>query len=82
MVNDTTLQLNAEVALGNRAQQAYDVYMKDYFINFKVNLAERMYNGEILQAIHNEVIAIKALEAIILRDIETGNLATIQLNSQ
>lgn len=82
MVSDITLQLNAEVALGNKAQQAYDVYMKDYFINFKVNLAERMYNGEILQAIHNEVIAIKALEAIILRDIETGNLATIQLNSQ
>lgn len=82
MVNDTTLQLNAEVALGNRAQQAYDVYMKDYFINFKANLAERMYNGEILQAIHNEIIAIKALEAIILKDIETGNLATIQFNSK
>jgi len=79
---DIEYKLHAEVAIGSKAQQAYDVYMKNYFDKFKESITERMYNNEDLFDLKNEITAIKTLEEIILRDIETGQLAFKQLSEE
>jgi hypothetical protein len=72
------MTIEEEIKQGNKAHQAYDVYMKNYFDKFKSKVAERMYNDEDLFDLRNEIKAIKALEEIILLDIETGLLAQLQ----
>tara|TARA_B110000503_G_scaffold53746_1_gene86257 strand:+ start:2039 stop:2302 length:264 start_codon:yes stop_codon:yes gene_type:complete len=87
MVNkDIDYILHEEVNIGNRAQQAYDVYIKDYFDNFQSSIAKQLYANDLtaddILAIRHQITAIKALEEIILRDIETGQLAFKQLSEE
>ena len=78
--------LHEEVNIGNRAQQAYDIYLKDYFDSFQSNVSKQLYANDItandILAIRHQITAIKALEEIILRDIETGQLAFKQLSEE
>jgi hypothetical protein len=76
--------LHEEVNIGNRAQQAYDIYLKDYFDKFQSSVAKQLYVNDLacddILIIKYQITAIKALEEIILRDIETGQLAFKQLS--
>jgi hypothetical protein len=78
--------LHEEVNIGNKAQQAYDVYMKDYFDKFQSSVAKQLYINDLttdnILIIKYQITAIKALEEIILRDIETGQLAFKQLSEE
>ena len=78
--------LREEVNIGNRAQQAYDVYLKDYFDKFQSSVAKQLYVNDLacddILIIKYQITAIKALEEIILRDIETGQLAFKQLSEE
>ena len=78
--------LHEEVNIGNRAQQAYDIYLKDYFDNFQSSIAKQLYVNDLacddILIIKYQITAIKALEEIILRDIETGQLAFKQLSKE
>jgi hypothetical protein len=78
--------LHEEVNIGNKAQQAYDVYMKDYFDKFQRSVANQLYINDLttdnILTIKYQIIAIKALEEIVLRDIETGQLAFKQLSEE
>ena len=78
--------LHEEVNIGNRAQQAYDIYLKDYFDKFQSSVAKQLYVNDLacddILAIRHQITAIKALEEIILRDIETGQLAFKQLSEE
>ena len=78
--------LHEEVNIGNRAQQAYDIYLKDYFDSFQSNVGKQLYANDLtandILAIRHQITAIKALEEIILRDIETGQLAFKQLSEE
>jgi hypothetical protein len=87
MVNkDIDYILHEEVNIGNRAQQAYDTYMKDYFDKFQSSVANQLYINDLttdnILTIKYQITAIKALEEIILRDIETGQLAFKQLSEE
>jgi hypothetical protein len=78
--------LHEEVNIGNRAQQAYDIYLKDYFDKFQSSVAKQLYINDLttdnILIIKYQITAIKALEEIILRDIETGQLAFKQLSEE
>jgi hypothetical protein len=78
--------LQEEVNIGNRAQQAYDIYLKDYFDKFQSNVAKQLYVSDLacddILVIKYQITAIKALEEIILSDIETGQLAFKQLSEK
>ena len=78
--------LHEEVNIGNRAQQAYDIYLKDYFDIFQSNVSKQLYANDItandILDIRHQITAIKALEEIVLRDIETGKLAFKQLSEE
>jgi len=78
--------LQEEVNMGNRAQQAYDIYLKDYFDKFQSNVAKQLYVNDLacddILVIKYQITAIKALEEIILRDIETGKLAFKQFSEE
>ena len=78
--------LHEEVNIGNRAQQAYDIYLKDYFDIFQSNVGKQLYVNDLtandILAIRHQITAIKALEEIVLRDIETGQLAFKQLSEE
>ena len=78
--------LHEEVNIGNRAQQAYDIYLKDYFDNFQSSIAKQLYVNDLacddILIIKYQITAIKAMEEIILRDIETGQLAFKQLSEE
>ena len=78
--------LHEEVNIGNRAQQAYDIYLKDYFDIFQSNVGKQLYVNDLtandILAIRHQITAIKALEEIVLRDIETGKLAFKQLSEE
>lgn len=78
--------LHEEVNIGNRAQQAYDIYIKDYFDSFQSNVSKQLYanylTADDILDIKYQITAIKALEEIILRDIETGKLAFKQLSEE
>ena len=78
--------LHEEVNIGNRAQQAYDIYLKDYFDKFQSSVAKQLYINDLttdnILTIKYQIIAIKALEEIVLRDIETGQLAFKQLSEE
>ena len=78
--------LHEEVNIGNRAQQAYDIYLKDYFDKFQSSVAKQLYVNDLacddILVIKYQITAIKALEEIILRDIETGQLAFKQLSEE
>lgn len=78
--------LHEEVNIGNRAQQAYDIYLKDYFDKFQSSVAKQLYVNDLacddILIIKYQITAIKALEEIILRDIETGQLAFKQLSEE
>jgi hypothetical protein len=78
--------LHEEVNIGNRAQQAYDIYLKDYFDKFQSSVAKQLYVNDLacddILIIKYQITAIKALEEIILRDIETGQLAFKQLSKE
>ena len=87
MVNkDIDYILHEEVNIGNRAQQAYDIYLKDYFDKFQSSVAKQLYANDIAASdildIRHQITAIKVLEEIILRDIETGKLAFKQLSEE
>jgi hypothetical protein len=87
MVNkDIDHILHEEVNIGNRAQQAYDIYLKDYFDKFQSSVAKQLYVNDLacddILIIKYQITAIKALEEIILRDIETGQLAFKQLSEE
>ena len=87
MVNkDIDYILHEEVNIGNRAQQAYDIYLKDYFNKFQSSVAKQLYVNDLacddILIIKYQITAIKALEEIILRDIETGQLAFKQLSKE
>ena len=87
MVNkDIDHILHEEVNIGNRAQQAYDIYLKDYFNKFQSSVAKQLYVNDLacddILIIKYQITAIKALEEIILRDIETGQLAFKQLSEE
>ena len=87
MVNkDIDHILHEEVNIGNRAQQAYDIYLKDYFNKFQSSVAKQLYVNDLacddILIIKYQITAIKALEEIILRDIETGQLAFKQLSKE
>ena len=78
--------LHEEVNIGNRAQQAYDIYLKDYFDKFQSSVAKQLYVNDLacddILIMKYQITAIKALEEIILRDIETGQLAFKQLSKE
>lgn len=78
--------LHEEVNIGNRAQQAYDIYLKNYFDIFQSNVGKQLYANDLtandILAIRHQITAIKALEEIVLRDIETGKLAFKQLSEE
>jgi hypothetical protein len=78
--------LHEEVNIGNRAQQAYDIYLKDYFDKFQSSVAKQLYVNDLacddILIMKYQITAIKTLEEIILRDIETGQLAFKQLSEE
>jgi hypothetical protein len=78
--------LHEEVNIGNRAQQAYDIYLKGYFDKFQSNVGKQLYANDLacddILIIKYQITAIKVLEEIILRDIETGQLAFKQLSEE
>ena len=78
--------LHEEVNIGNRAQQAYDIYLKNYFDIFQSNVGKQLYANDLIAndilAIRHQITAIKVLEEIVLRDIETGKLAFKQLSEE
>jgi hypothetical protein len=87
MVNkDIDHILHEEVNIGNRAQQAYDIYLNDYFDKFQSSVAKQLYVNDLacddILIMKYQITAIKALEEIILRDIETGQLAFKQLSKE
>lgn len=87
MVNkDIDYILQEEVNIGNRAQQTYDIYLKDYFDKFQNNVVHQLYANDLtcddILVIKYQITAIKALEEIILKDIETGKLAFKQLSEE
>ena len=87
MVNkDIDHILHEEVNIGNRAQQAYDIYLKDYFDKFQSSVAKQLYVNDLacddILIMKYQITAIKTLEEIILRDIETGQLAFKQLSEE
>ena len=86
MSKDIDHILHEEVNIGNRAQQAYDIYLKDYFDKFQSSVAKQLYINDLttdnILTIKYQIIAIKALEEIVLRDIETGQLAFKQLSEE
>lgn len=79
-------QLSDEVRLGRQAQQAYDVYVKRHIDSTVQNIYEGI---EVLSVTQKEELielkglltAIRGLEMSVLRDIETGKLAAIQLEN-
>lgn len=83
---DIDYLLHEEVNIGNRAQQAYDIYMKEYFDKFQSSVAKRLYMADLttddILTIKYEINAIKNIEEVILRDIETGQLAFKQLSEE
>ena len=77
------LKLEEEVALGQRATRAYDIYIRNFLeMNYKelyaafVNCTE----DEVL-ALKKLVTANMELELTIQRDMDTGKLAAKQLES-
>jgi hypothetical protein len=74
--------LEEEVALGQRAQRAYDVYLKDFFeLNYKELFAAFVdcTNDEDAQAIRRLTHANRELQMTLERDIDSGKMATITL---
>ena len=78
-------QLSSEVAIGTRASSAYDGYIKDFIGRQNELLFKEFIESENLldlPKLKEYQLAIVALEREVLADIETGQLALIQLNNK
>lgn len=77
-------KLQDEISLGGRAQNAYDIYVKQHIEKVRTQLYESFCSAdlsdeEVLQ-LKRLASAINGLETSILSDIEGAKIATIQLN--
>lgn len=74
-------KLEEEIALGQRATRAYELYLKNFLdTNFReLYVAFINYPEQDILALKHLVTANKELELTIQRDMDTGKLATKQL---
>ncbi len=76
-------QLREEIRIGDAANTAYNVYLKNYFDDKKASLYDSLLgnisNDEVL-IIRQELIATIRLESDVLQDIETGKFARMQIS--
>lgn len=74
----------AEVAKGNRAKTAYDLYIKEHIDVTVKNIYDGIESCHVadvdtLQTLKGLLSAIRGLERSILNDIDTGRMAAIAL---
>ena len=81
-VNKISDKLEVEIAIGNRAQRAYDLYLKEFF---ETNYRE-LYNAFVSCQTDEDALAImrlsqatKELHMTLERDINSGKMAAVQL---
>ena len=79
--------LEAELLLGRRAEQAYNLYVKAHIDRTVLNVYTEIENCsvsdlETLQKLKGLLTAIRGLESSILSDIDTGKMAAIALEKQ
>lgn len=76
-----TEQLEKEVELGERAAKAYSLWVMHYIDTQSVVIFEEFKNSKEVdyQTIKSNMIAIMAIETAIKQDIDTGKLASRQL---
>jgi hypothetical protein len=85
ITSDQEVQLRNEVALGQRASSAYSSYIKDFVDKENKELFSLFISSEDLNELpklKEYQLAIAAIEAAVLKDIETGKMAVMQLNKQ
>jgi hypothetical protein len=80
------MQLVKEVELATRAKQAFDLYFKDFFEEKEAIIIEAFRSAPVgdsavLMNIHLMYKALDAHKHDILTKIETGKMATVQLNA-
>jgi hypothetical protein len=79
--------LEAELALGRRAEQAYNLYVRAHIERTVLNVYSEIENCsvadlETLQKLKGLLTAIRGLESSILSDIDTGKMAAIALEKE
>ena len=79
--------LEAELLLGRRAEQAYNLYVKAHIDRTVLNVYTEIENCSVsdldtLQKLKGLLTAIRGLESSILSDIDTGKMAAIALEKQ
>lgn len=80
------MKLMKEIEISGNAKTAYDLYLKDFFEEKEAVIIEAFRNAPIgdsdmLMNIHLMYKALDAHKHDILTKIETGKMATIQLNA-
>lgn len=80
------MKLMKEVEASGNAKQAYDLYLKDFFEEKEAVIIEAFRNAPVgdsamLMNIHLMYKALDAHKHDILTKIETGKMATVQLNA-
>ena len=79
------VSLHRDVALGRRAQQAFDSYLKEYFQHCRERLFENFMSANLPQenvlGMKAVADALMALETAVQTDIENGQLAAKELEN-
>lgn len=83
-MSDDIGKLNDEIELGNKAYTAYESYIKDHIYRVTLQLFEEFSNESVentarIMEIKRLQAALKGLEVSIKNDIDTGKMASIQL---
>lgn len=78
------IKLHKEIALGKKAQQAYDSYLKDYFARRREglfsNFIEAQMDDDQIIGLKRVTDALLALETSVQTDIQNGQLAEAELS--
>lgn len=78
------IQLHRDIALGKKAQQAYDLYLKDYFTRCREglfsNFIEASMDDDQIIGLKRVTDALVALETSVQTDIQNGQLAEAELS--
>ena len=75
-------QLEKEQTLGRKAQQAYDSWLRNYLDTQSVLYFEEFKTSQDLMEIRYKMNALMTIEVAVKKDIETGKLASKQLNGE
>lgn len=83
-MSENLYKLQDEISLGGRAQNAYDLYVKQHIEKIRTQIFESFSSADIsdeeVLKLKRLAMAINGLETSILSDIEGAKIATIQLN--